>query len=503
MVLETPTALLEKTMELSQDEQAYLRAYESYWQNRGEQISLHVDRSGTPWLRMFNQEGKRVDEILYPGEYHEHLYRGYQAGHVWRVFKERRLRPFFLLGYVTSYYDPGLYCPYTVSLATALMVYKYGDGVWKEKVLTELTDTRQPAQGATWMTEIKGGSDLGNAVETMAIPQDDGTWLLNGEKYFASNVGAEYALVAARPRGKPKNVRGLSLFLVPRYREDGTLNYVIRRIKDKIGTRSVPTGEVVFENTLGYLIGDTEKGIYYILEALNVSRVANSVASVALAHRAFVEAYRYASQRVAFGRPIIKHPLLHRQFHDHALAIERCFTLVREVMDWIDNVIFEVPPYSPKYHAFRLLTHLTKYWTAVQAVNTARWSMEVHGGLGVLAEMGIERWLREALILPIWEGTSHRQILDALEVMARKHAHETLLNERFKDDKDRAIETWKDRLNRHLNLPADKQEALSEEIVREFTLWFMEKLGEKGNMNELLMGEKSPAREDSGIGLGE
>src|SRR5204862_356871 len=93
------------------------------------------------------------------------------------------------------------------------------------------------------MTEIKGGSDLGAAVETIARPAGDG-WLLTGGKYFASNASAELAVVAARPVGAAAGVRGLALFLVPRYRHDGELNYFIRRLKDKIGTRSVPTGKV-------------------------------------------------------------------------------------------------------------------------------------------------------------------------------------------------------------------------------------------------------------------
>jgi hypothetical protein len=164
-------------------------------------------------------------------------------------------------------------------------------------------------QGATWMTEVKGGSDLGTAVETVARP-DGSKWRLNGDKYFASNAGAELAVVAARPKGAPQNVRVLSLYLVPRRGEDGQLNYLIRRLKDKIATRSIPTGEIEFRSSEAWLLGQAEHGIYLILEVLNLSRVANTVGSVALAQRAIADAYSFAERRIAFGKPIIEHPLL-------------------------------------------------------------------------------------------------------------------------------------------------------------------------------------------------
>ena len=92
-------------------------------------------------------------------------------------------------------------------------------------------------------------------------------------------------------------------------------------------------------------------------------------------------------------------------------------------MRLLDKVWQEKPPYSESYHLFRLVAHLAKYWTAEFAVQTAKWAMEVYGGVGTLQEYRVERWLREAMILAIWEGTSHRQMLDGLEVMQRKNAH--------------------------------------------------------------------------------
>src|SRR2546423_14296621 len=123
------------------------------------------------------------------------------------------------------------------------------------------------------MTEIKGGSDLAAAVETIARPAGD-CWLLTGDKYFASNASAELAVVAARPEGAAAGVRGLALFLVPRYRHGGELNYFIRRLKEKIGTR-VPNGKVELKQMQGYLLGSGEAGIFLIIVGLKHSRGAD------------------------------------------------------------------------------------------------------------------------------------------------------------------------------------------------------------------------------------
>src|SRR5271154_7334698 len=246
-----------------------LETEQSWWQSEGLAISHAIDRAGTPWLRMFDKLGHRVDEILYPAEYQTILRRGYRSGVIWRALEEKSLIPTYLLVYNISFHDPGVCCPYTVSLGTAVPLAKYGSPELQQRFLPQLTRKDDSVwQGATWMTEIKGGSDLGAAVEATARPKSDRS-LLTGEKYFTSNVGAELAVVAARPEGAAAGVRGLALFLVPRHRGNGHLNYFIRRLKDKIATRSVPTGEVELQESEGYLLGAADAGIYLILEVLN------------------------------------------------------------------------------------------------------------------------------------------------------------------------------------------------------------------------------------------
>src|SRR5262249_2976176 len=389
--------------------------------------------------------------ILFPPDYWRMLKKGYETGAIWRAFEDDSLRMHYLIDYVTCFFDAGLGCPYIVSLSTTVPLKKYGSPELQKRFLPHLLRRDGTNwQGGTWMTEIKGGSDLGANVETVAksVPgavatgllgartsssamsaerERDGNptvregaisdstavgggrWLLTGDKYFASNVGAELAIVAARPEGAAPGPKGLALFLVPRYRSEPPavaggpreLNYFIRRLKNKIGTRSVPTGEVELRNSEAYLLGKPDWGIYLILESLNLSRVGNIVGSVALAQRALADALTFAETRVAFGKPIIQHPLMRRQFEERFTQLREARALMWETIQLLDEVWQETPRYSDRYHLFRLVTHLAKYWTAELAVQFAKWNMEVHGGMGVLAEYSAERWLREAMILPI------------------------------------------------------------------------------------------------------
>jgi alkylation response protein AidB-like acyl-CoA dehydrogenase len=284
------------------------------------------------------------------------------------------------------------------------------------------------------------------------------------------------AVVAARQVGAPQNVRGLTLYLVPRRGEEGQLNYRIRRLKDKIATRSVPTGEIELRQSEGWLLGPAEQGIYLILEVLNLSRVANSVGSVALAQRAIADAYSFAKQRTAFGKPIIQHPLLRRQFEDRLQGLRAASGLAWEAMSLLDKVWQEKPPYSESYHLFRLLAHLAKYWTAEFAVQTAKWAMEVYGGVGTVQENRVERWLREAMILAIWEGTSHRQMLDGLEVMQRKSAHRLLFQHLAGRAPEVELGEMKERVERQLGLPEVEREETLERLFADLASFTAETL---------------------------
>lgn len=472
-LLQSPASLLDAWRE-GEGLSAELQRYEAWWRAEGEAASRAVDRQGTPPLQAHDRWGAPIDRVEYIPEYRRLLTRGYATGIVARAADERSLLPGYRLGHVTAYFDAGLYCPYTVSLGTLVPLLKYASPGLRERFLPALTRRDESVwQGATWMTEAGGGSDIGHQVQTRARRMDGDVWELDGEKYFCSNVDAELAVVAARPEGAVDGVRGLALFLVPRWHADGSLNYRIRRLKDKIATRSVPTGEVSLAASEGWLLGDAEQGIYLIMEVLNTSRVANSIGAAALMQRALAESLTFADRREVFGRRLRDQPLFARQFEVRAEAFRACFALAWEAADLLEGVWQETPPYSREYALFRLVAHLAKFHTADQAADAARWAMEVQGGAGALHEYPVERLLREAVILSIWEGTPHRQMLDGLEVMARTGAHEDLFARLGQPDGSEALRT---RIDELLAADDDARAGGIEPLFRDLARWTAEAL---------------------------
>lgn len=328
----------------------------------------------------------------------------------------------FALGYLLA--DPGLYCIQTITNATVYAIHKYAPQLarWKEELLAGR------AFGATWMTEVQGGSDLG-ANQVRAVPEG-AVWRLWGDKYFSSGAGlTDYAIVSARPEGAPAGPKGVALFLVPRLDSQGRLNYRVRRLKDKLATRAVPSGEVEFEGAEAHLVGRAEEGIYYILETLTLSRLANACGAMGLARKAQLEALFRVRSRRAFGKKLEEHPLIRRDLTDLAVRIAGGLALTfRAVAAW-EAAWQETPPYSPRYHYARLLAHLAKARTAEHGTYCTQLGMELFGGVGFVEDFAIARLAREALITPIWEGPANVQALDTLEVLFRKGAAEPFLAE--------------------------------------------------------------------------
>jgi hypothetical protein len=392
------------------------------------EVADYVDKVARPRLVTWSINGERVDGVwLDPA----------QRQALERLFKEFGVnRPPYRGGTWFDHYasvylisDPGIACILTVTNQTAYALYKYGDKKQKDLVKGLIGESSTVSYGATWFTELQGGSDLGaNLVEAT---QDNGAWRITGDtKYFASDAGlADYALVTARPQGAPAGAKGLGLFLVSRYNAAGRRNFDVRRLKDKSATASVPTGEVEFHGSEASPVGEIKNGIYYTMENLMVSRLANSFGALGIARKSFLEAYYYAQKRSAFGRLLVEHPLVQRDLLDMEVSIEGSLALALKAVDQFEKSWKDTPPYTEAYHYGRLLTHITKNITADMSAYTTKLAMELLGGLGFLNEYPIERLHREALITPIWEGPSNIQALDMLEVMVKKNAHLALLDD--------------------------------------------------------------------------
>jgi alkylation response protein AidB-like acyl-CoA dehydrogenase len=392
------------------------------------EVADYVDKVARPRLVTWGINGERVDGVwLDPSQRQalEKLFREYGVNRP--PYRGGTWFDHYAALYLIS--DPGIACILTVTNQTAYALYKYGDKEQKELVRGMIGESNDVVYGATWFTELQGGSDLGaNLVESY---QQGGSWRISGDtKYFASDAGlADYALVTARPKGAPEGAKGLGLFLVPRHDSAGRRNFDLRRLKDKSATASVPTAEVEFHASEAQPVGDLRNGIYYTMENLMVSRLANSFGALGIARKAFLEAYFYAQKREAFGKLLIEHPLVQRDLLDMEVYIEGALALAFKAVDQFERSWKDTPPYTSAYHYARLLTHITKNITADMSAHVTKAAMELLGGLGFLNEFPIERLHREALITPIWEGPSNIQALDMLEAMAKKNAHLTLLED--------------------------------------------------------------------------
>jgi alkylation response protein AidB-like acyl-CoA dehydrogenase len=398
-----------------------LSAFGALAGGRAYQVADWVDRAAPPELVMHDLDGRRVDRARLDPAHAELLIelaainRPPYEGGSWHEH--------FALGFLLA--DPGLYCSLIVTNQTAYAIYKYAPehAHWLEKLFSG------QAWGATWMTETQGGSDLG-ANKTIALAEGH-AWRLYGEdKYFASNAGlADLAIVTARPQGAPPGPKGLALFLLPRLDAAGQLNYHLRRFKRKSATRAVPSGEVELNHSLAYLVGQAELGIYYTLENLTVSRLANAIGAMGLARKAHLESLFRTRARAAFGKALREHPLVRLDLTDMAVRTAGGLALAFHAIQAFDQAWTERPPYTAAYHYARFLSHLAKNRTADHAAAVTQLAMELFGGLGFLEDFAVSRLHREALVTAIWEGTSNIQALDLLEAMHKKGAHEPFLDE--------------------------------------------------------------------------
>ncbi len=391
-----------------------------------------TDREWPPKLVHYDRQGQVIDRIIYNPGYLETVRDVYGLGIVglnYRDFAAGRRAPYlltFALGYLVSQADPGFYCPVTLTGACALVINKYASPELKAKYLPHLIsmgdDDVPLQQGATWVTEIQGGSDVG-ANQTVAR-LEDGAWRLYGEKWFASNADADICLVTARPEDAPGGTKGLGLYIVPRRLPDGSLNnYRIKRLKDKLGTRGLPTGEVALEGARADLLGSPPQGFKYMMEALGYSRLCNAIASVGIMRRAFLEAVVYASRREAFGQPIWRYPMVQDTLVRMLVDLEATSALVFLTAAVFDEVEWEGR--EDRRPWLRLLTALSKYRSGELAIPTASRAIEVLGGNGYVEEYVTARLYRDAQVLPVWEGPANIQGLEVLRVLGPKYrAHE-------------------------------------------------------------------------------
>jgi acyl-CoA dehydrogenase len=333
--------------------------------------------------------------------------------------------------------EASLGCPIAATDGLIRAIEAKGSDLLREVYLPLLRSTDIPLAGAQFVTERAAGSDIG-AIQATAIPRADGTWSLTGEKWFCSNP-SEFFAVAARPEGAPSGTDGVALFFVPRLLPDGQLNSIsFRRLKNKLGTRSLPTAEIDFNGATAYPIGDTVEGFKTLMNYLiNVSRVHNAASACGFLHRAFLEARNYARQRRAFGSLIIYHPMVQETL---VILLERlCRSRVltfRLVASIDENGL--VPEEAEQALWQRFLVNLAKYRTAARLTESLREAMLLLGGNGIIEDFTVlPRLLRDSMILETWEGTHNTLCLQIMRDAARSQ-----LLDRWRQQIARVLENW-------------------------------------------------------------
>jgi acyl-CoA dehydrogenase len=341
----------------------------------------------------------------------------------------------------------GLGCPINVTDGCAKLLNNFGSDELKARYLDGLTQTDMSklTQGGQFMTEKEGGSDVGT-LTTSAVQEGD-HWRLIGEKWFCSNADAEVVMLLARPEGAGPGTRGVGLFLMPRRLEDGSQNhYRIVRLKDKLGTRSMASGEIKLEGAIAYAVGKLDRGFVQMAEMVNSSRLSNGVKSTALMRRAHHDAMTVARNRVVFGQRIIDLPLARRQLMKIMLATEQALSMSFLTADALDRAEAGSQDAAA---LLRILTPTLKFRATRDARKVCGDALEMRGGIGYIEEFATARLLRDAHLGSIWEGTGNIVAIDALKRAVGRHGADAALAADLHtrlDDSANVPQAWRDRL---------------------------------------------------------
>jgi putative acyl-CoA dehydrogenase len=314
-------------------------------------------------------------------------------------------------------------CPLAMSDGAARALELYGDDELKKGPFRKLI-SRNPKDFWTsgqWMTEKTGGSDV-SGTSTIA-KRDQGDWYkLEGVKWFTSATTSQMSMALARIEGHAEGSRGLSLFYIPVRDANGMLqNIEVLRLKDKLGTRAMPTAELRLHGTPAKLVGGELGGVRKIASLFNITRMYNAVCALGGTRRALALALDYAQKRDAFGRKIADHPLHAETLAELVTEFEGCFVLTFHLAELLGRD--ELGQASPEESAMlRMLTPIAKLYTGKAAMAITSEAMECIGGAGYIEDTGMPALHRNAQVFSIWEGTTNVLSLDVVRAIEKEGA---------------------------------------------------------------------------------
>ncbi|MEZ4539546.1 MAG: acyl-CoA dehydrogenase family protein [Chloroflexota bacterium] len=393
----------------------------------GELYDLQLaDRLNEPALTQWDAWGERVDRIEVTAVWQRAERLAAEFGLVAAAYEGgygRFARPYqFALAYLFHPSTDVYTCPLAMTDGAARTLLLSGNRALIDRAVPHLT-SRDPATFWTsgqWMTESTGGSDVGLS-ETVAC-RDADAWQLFGRKWFTSATTSQMALTLARPEGNGPGGRGLALFYLELRDDDGRLNHItVNRLKDKLGTRKVPTAELMLEGAPAELVREPANGVRNIIPMLHLTRTWNSVMAAAIMRRGLALARDYARRREAFGALLAHQPLHLDTLAGLQAEAEAAFHLSFYLVELIGRD--EAGDLAPEEAGLlRLLTSIAKLTTGRQAVAVASEVLEAHGGAGYVEDTGLPLLLRDSQVLPIWEGTTNVLALDALRALGHDPA---------------------------------------------------------------------------------
>lgn len=386
----------------------------------GELYALQqADRPNEPRLTSWDPWGRRIDEIELTEVWKRAAQITAEHGLVATAYERKdgahsRIHQFALNHVVQPSLD--IYsCPLAMTDGAAKTLLVSQNQTLIDRAIPHLT-SRDPAEAWTsgqWMTERTGGSDVGRS-ESEARRDAEGNWRLYGTKWFTSATTSQMALTLARPEGNGPGGRGLALFYLELRRSDGSMNEIsIHRLKDKFGTRKLPTAELGLEGSLATPVIGLDHGTRHISPMLNITRTWNAVASCFGMRRAIALVRDYAKRRVAFGASLDEKPLHIDTVAQIASEAEGAYLLAQRCVELLGRDEAGEPSDGDRA-LLRILTPLAKLTTAKQAVQIASETLECFGGGGYVEDTGLPRLLADAQVLPIWEGTTNVLSLDTL-----------------------------------------------------------------------------------------
>ncbi len=317
-------------------------------------------------------------------------------------------------------------------------IEKYGSEELKQSYLPRFTSGE--LQGAMDLTEPQAGSDLGGI--TTRVTQEGGRYFIDGEKIFITNGGAPIHLVLARDAASFEQSRGttngLSLMFCPRTLLDGRTNGVhVTRVESKLGIHGSPTCAIQFEHAEASLLGKAGQGFRAMLDLMNQARLGVAAQAIGIAEAAYQQARTYTAERVQFGAPIITQPLVKSMLTQMSLNIQATRALLYRTCALIDmteairthlagdhggNGTDRISLQEELEHnlqLIRFLTPLCKYYATEVSNHVTRQGIQLHGGLGYMAESAAGHYNSDSIITTIYEGTSEIQASFALKEMAK------------------------------------------------------------------------------------